>query len=261
MDRDTPLTADGRFLGSVEKAFAVLGAFSHGRPWLGLGEVSRLSNIDKNATQRILFTLRSLGYLRQDPRSRRYGLSARVLDFGASFLAANKIREVADPILQQVNQSCEETVNLTERDGTDVVYVVRYRSRHMVSVDLSVGSRLPIYCTAPGRAILAHMPEQEARDLLGKSKLERRTSTTRTDPEEIMASLAEIREKGYCLSDQDAFIGDISVAAAVFDDTNLAMAAVNIAVPWPQWSVDRVEKELAPIVTDAARSISLALNR
>jgi DNA-binding IclR family transcriptional regulator len=105
------------------------------------------------------------------------------------------------------------------------------------------------------------MPEQEARDLLAKSKLERRTSTTRTDPEEIMASLSEIREKGYCLSDQDAFLGDISVAAAVFDDTNLATAAVNIAVPWPQWSVDRVEKELAPIVTDAARSISLALNR
>ncbi|HTJ56078.1 MAG TPA: IclR family transcriptional regulator [Devosiaceae bacterium] len=260
-EEQTRNAGGGRFLGSVEKAFAVLNAFNVGRKALSLGDVSRISAVDKNATQRVLFTLKSLGYLRQDPQTRLYSLSARMLDFGTSFLAANKIREVAEPILEQVNETCEETVNLTEREGTEVVYVLRYPSRHVVSVDLSVGSRLPIYCTAPGRAILAHLPEQDVGQILSDSRLEARTSTTETDPQAIIASLPDIRAKGYCLTNQEAFVGDISVSAPVFDERNVIAGAINIAVPWPRWQLDRVEAELAPIVVDAARSISLAMKR
>lgn len=253
--------ASGRFLGSVEKAFTVLNAFNTGRKPLSLTEISRTSGVDKNATQRVLFTLKSLGYLRQDPQTRLYSLSARMLDFGTSFLASNRTREVAGPILEAVNARCEETVNLTEREGTEVVYVLRYPSRHVVSVDLSLGSRLPIYCTAPGRAILAHLPVSEALDILMASRLEARTATTKIDPQEIMTSLQNVREKGYCLTNQEAFVGDISVSSPVFDERDAVAGAINIAVPWPRWQLDRVEAELAPIVVEAARSISLSMKR
>lgn len=252
-------TEDGRFLGSVEKTFQVLAAFNTKRKPLGLTEVVRLSGIEKSAAQRVLYTLRVLGYLRQSPTTRHYSLSARMLEFGASFLASSRLHEVAGPILEAVNASCEETVNLTEREGEDVVYVLRYPSKHVVSVDLSTGSRLPIYCTAPGRAILANLDEAEARAILAASDLKSRTPTTKTDPEEIMDACVKVRSLGYSLTNQEAFIGDISVSAPVFDDGNAVVAAVNIAVPWPRWSVERVEAELAPVVVHAARAISLAL--
>ena len=251
--------SSGRFLGSVEKAFSVLSTFNISRRPLSLTELSRLSGIDKNSTQRVLYTLRALGYLRQNAETKLYSLSARMLEFGSAFLALSRTRESAEPILERVAESCEETVNLTEREGTEVVYVLRYPSRHVVSVDLSLGSRLPIYCTAPGRAMLANLPEAEARAILAQSQLDARTATTMTDPEAIMNSLPGIRARGYSLTNQEAFVGDISISSPVFDESNTVVAAVNIAVPWPRWQLDRVEAELGPIVVEAARSISLAM--
>ena len=249
----------GRFLGSVEKAFQVLATFSASRRPLSLTDVARMSGVEKSGTQRVLYTLRQLGYLRQSETTRLYSLSARMLEFGAAFIAANRLHEIAVPILEAVNASCEETVNLSEREGTDVVYVLRYPSRHVVSVNLTAGSRLPIYCTAPGRAILAHLDEEEARAVLAASELLPRTPTTLTDPDLILRSCETVRSLGYCLTNQEAFVGDISVSAPVFDEFGVIAAAVNIAVPWPRWSLEKVEAELAPIVVDAARSISLAM--
>lgn len=250
---------DGRFLGSVEKTFQVLAAFNAKRTPLSLTEVVRLSGLEKSATQRVLYTLRVLGYLRQSPTTRLYSLSARMLEFGASFLASSRLREVAGPILESLNASCEETVNLTEREGADVVYVLRYPSKHVVSVNLSAGSRLPMYCTAPGRAILANLQDTEARAVLAASDRRSRTPTTKTDMEDILEACAKARTHGYSLTNQEAFVGDISVAAPVFDDDETVVAAVNIAVPWPRWSVERVEAELAPLAVGAAQSISFAL--
>ncbi|MCT8970908.1 IclR family transcriptional regulator [Microbaculum marinisediminis] len=252
-------TGDGRFLGSVEKTFQVLSAFNAKRKPLSLTEIVRLSGIEKSAAQRVVFTLRALGYIRQSETTRLYSLSARMLEFGASFIASSHLHEVAGPILEAVNASCEETVNLTEREGEDVVYVLRYPSRHVVSVDLSSGSRLPIYCTAPGRAILAYLDDEEARRILATSDLKSRTPTTKTDPEEILEACARVRAQGYSLTNQEAFVGDISVSAPVFDESGAVLAAVNIAVPWPRWSVERVEAELAPVVVGAANAISLAM--
>jgi len=249
-------TGSGRFLGSVEKAFKVLSAFNERRSPLSQTDVAKLSGVDKNSTQRVLYTLKALGYLRQSPDTRLYSLSARLLEFGTTFLAGSRVREVATPILEEVNRSCEETVNLTEREGTEVVYVLRYPSRHVVSVDLSLGSRLPIYCTAPGRAMLAHLPPHEAREILEESVLDKRTPFTLTDPDAILRSLADVRSMGFCLTNQEAFVGDISVSSPVFDEKGAVVAAVNIAVPWPRWPLDQVEAELAPIVASAARSIS-----
>lgn len=254
-------SSGGRFLGSVQKAFLVLSAFNLQRRPLSLTEVAKLSGVEKSATQRVLYTLKSLGYLRQSPDSRLYSLSARMLEFGASFLAMSRVHEVAGPILEAVNRSCEETVNLTEREGTDVVYVLRYASRHVVSVDLSLGSRLPMFCTAPGRAMMAWLDEGGIRSILQASRLEARTPYTKTDPQEIMHALAETRIKGYCLTDQEAFVGDISVSSPVFDAHGAVIAAVNIAVPWPRWPPPRVEAELAPVVVDAARAVTLAMQR
>ncbi|APH71889.1 hypothetical protein BSQ44_11310 [Aquibium oceanicum] len=252
---------DGRFLGSVEKTFQVLSAFNAKRKPLSLTEVVRLSGIEKSAAQRVLYTLRALGYLRQAEATRLYSLSARMLEFGASYIASSRLHEIAGPILEAVNASCEETVNLTEREGEDVVYVLRYPSRHVVSVDLSTGSRLPIFCTAPGRAILANLPEEEARRILAASDLRSHTPNTKTDPDEILEACARVRTHGYSLSNQEAFIGDISVSAPVFGEDGAVVAAINIAVPWPRWSVERVEAELAPVVVGAAQAVSKALGQ
>src|SRR5690242_11945950 len=110
-----------RFVGSLEKAFKVLEAFTTDPRPLGLTELSRLSGIERSATQRIVFTLKKIGYVRQDLKTKLYSLSPRMLRFGNTFLQANRVQALAAPILKALNEQCEETVNLTELDGTDVV--------------------------------------------------------------------------------------------------------------------------------------------
>jgi PcaR/PcaU/PobR family beta-ketoadipate pathway transcriptional regulator len=250
----------GLFVASVEKAFRVLHLFTSAKVQLSFSEVAQRSGIGKSAAQRFLYTLHTLGYLIQDPASRSYRLSSKLLALSQSYSRTDVLREKASALLEEANRRTEETVNLTVLDGTEVVYILRFPSKHVVSVNLTVGTRLPAFCTAPGRAILAHLEPREADRVLAGSRLLKRTETTRTDPDLIRKALEQARRQGYCITDQEAFVGDISIAAPVFDEAGAVIAAVNVAVPTPRWSMARARRKLAAEVKDVARRISDALS-
>jgi IclR family pca regulon transcriptional regulator len=249
------------FVGSLAKAFQVLDAFAKAKRALRLSEVAPLAGLDRSATQRFVHTLAALGVLRQDPGSRLYSLAPRVLDFSAAFLASAPVREIALPFLEALSRRSEETVNLSELDGEDVVYIARFPSRHVVSVDLALGARLPAWCTAPGRAILAFSDEPRMRALIAAAQLTPRTPHTLTSRRRLNAAIDRARREGFALNDQEAFVGDISVAAPILGPTGAAIAAVNIAVPFPRWSTEEVRRQLAPLVIETAHRISAALQR
>ncbi|HLI14416.1 MAG TPA: IclR family transcriptional regulator C-terminal domain-containing protein [Alphaproteobacteria bacterium] len=244
------------FVNSLAKGFRVLDAFEAKRPNLSLGEIAEASGLDKSAAQRFAYTLEALGYLRKDPESRRYSLSPKVLELGYRYLRADSLVARATPFLAEANKRCEETVNLTELDGSEVVYVARFPSWHAVSVDVVLGTRLPAFCTAPGRAMLAFLPEARARDIILHAERPALTERTVTDPDALMAELARVRRQGWSLADQETFVGDVSTAAPVLDITGQVVAAVNIAVPAARWSAARVRRELTPLVVETAAQIS-----
>jgi len=249
--------SDRLFIGSIGKCFRVLEALgADGQP-MTLTALAAASGLDRSATQRITHTLGRLGYLRQHPDTRAWSLGTRLLEFGHTVLANDRLRACALPLLETLNQRTGETVNLMELEGQEIVYVARFPSRHAVSVDLHVGSRLPAYCTAAGRAILARMREPEARALLAASRRTRLTERTTTDLAGLEALLARVRADGYSVNDQEAFVGDLSVAAAIVDRTGTPVGAINIAVPTPRWQRRALERELAPLVVETARAISL----
>lgn len=238
---DSPL-----FMGSLAKCFQVLEALNTAGRAVGLTELAQLAGLDRSGVQRITHTLRVLGYLRQDPASKAFRLSGRMLEFGYTMLATNELRERAQPHLEVLNRRTSETVNLMELEGDEIVYVSRFPSLHAVSVDLHVGSRLPAFCTAAGRAILSHMDPAEA---FARLKGARRTGMTRftvTDLPGLRQALEAAREQGYALNDQEAFIGDISVAAPLLDRRGHPLGAVNIAVASPRWQLDDVLRRLVP---------------
>jgi IclR family pca regulon transcriptional regulator len=247
---DSPL-----FIASLAKCFQVLEALNTAGRAVGLTELARLSSLDRSAVQRITHTLRVLGYLRQDPASKAFRLSGRMLEFGHTVLATDRVRERAQPHLEALNRRTGETVNLMELEGEEIVYVLRYPSLHAVSVDLHVGSRLPAYCTAAGRAILAQFDAAEA---LVRLKAARRTAMTRftiTDLTGLKRALETVRAQGYALNDQEAFLGDLSVAAPLRDPQGRPLAAVNIAVPTPRWQLQDVLHKLVPQLLKTAAAV------
>lgn len=234
------------FMGSVAKCFQVLEALNAAGRAVGLTELAQLAALDRSGVQRITHTLRVLGYLRQDAATKAFRLSGRMLEFGHTVLATDQLRQRVQPQLEALNRRTGETVNLMELEGHDIVYVARFPSLHAVSVDLHVGSRLPAFCTAAGRAILSHMEPAEAQALL---KAVRRTAMTRftvTDLAGLREALDTARTLGYALNDQEAFIGDISVAAPLLDPRGHPLGAVNIAVPSPRWRLEDVLHKLVP---------------
>ncbi len=256
-----PDPTDRLFVGSIGKCFRVLETLgAHGAP-MTLTALAAAAGLDRSATQRITHTLGVLGYLRQHPESRAWSLGTRLIEFGHAVLSTDGLREVALPHLDALNRRCGETVNLMELEGHEIVYVARFPSRHAVSVDLHVGSRLPAFCTAAGRAILARLREDEVRAVLSAAPRTPMTERTVTALPALSKLLSKARADGYSVNDQEAFAGDLSVAAAILDRADRPIGAINIAVPTPRWHRRALERELAPLVVATARAIALDASR
>jgi DNA-binding IclR family transcriptional regulator len=248
--------ASSLYVQSVEKAMKVLTAFDGSKRQLSLSEISSLTGFDMSATQRFTFTLAALGYLFKDPDSRKYELSPRLLDFTYHYLTSNELVSRATPYLQQLGSETEEATNLTVLDDTDIVFVLRIVSRNVFNAHVITGSRLPAYCTAPGLAILATLPDGEIDDLLSRTNLVPYTSSTVYQPRKIKDRIAQIRRQGYAHTEDEYFVSDISTAAAITNAHGRGIGAVNIAVARSRWHADRDERRFADLVISTASAIS-----
>ncbi|MDX3987953.1 MarR family transcriptional regulator [Achromobacter sp. LC458] len=249
-------TRSSLFVGSTEKAFQVLHAFDGSRRHMTLADIARASGLDRSATQRLVYTLETLGYLRRIPDTRNYGLTPKVLQFSYNYVRANELIDKASPYLLDISRTLGETTNLQELDGHEIVFVARFPGHHLVNVDIAVGSRLPAFFTASGTAILSRLTDEHRREILARTRLDPITPYTEVDPDKLMDRVQRVAEKGYAIIVNETVLGDISVAAPVTDHRGLAVAAINISVPTTRWTVARVEAELAPHVQVAATSIS-----
>ncbi len=253
-DAENPL-----FIGSIGKGFRVLETLKQAARPVALTELAQLAGLNRSVVQRITHTLKALGYLRQHPDTRAYTLSSRLLEFGHTVLAMDRLRERAHRHMEALNRRTGETVNLMKLEDDEIVYIARFPSLHAVSVDLHVGSRLPAFCTAAGRAILSRLDPEIAREHLARSTRTAMTPHTVTELPGLQQTLADARRLGYALNDQEAFIGDISLAAPLIDRFGAPVGAVNIAVPSPRWGLNEVRRTLAPQVLATARSINSEL--
>lgn len=247
---------DGLTVLSVEKAFRVLECFKADSQSLSLTQIANLTDLDKSAAQRFTHTLTNLGYLRKDPDTKRFELTPRTLNIGYVYTRTNTLVKRAMPYLLHLSKETGETVNLTFLDDTDIVFVARFLSRHVLNTDVTIGSRMPAYCTAPGRAILAFLPDQERNAILDRSHLSAITPHTIWKREEIVTALEKCRKDGYATAFEEVFAGDASVAAPVRNMEGRVLAAVNIATSTTRFTPAEVVKKFAPLAVAAARAIA-----
>ena len=246
------------FIGSTEKTFQVLHAFDGPSRHMTLSDIARAADLDRSATQRVVHTLETLGYLYRVPETRNYGLTSKVLQFSYNYIRANDLIDKASPYLLDISRHLGETTNLQELDDHEIVFVARFPGRHLVNVDIVVGARLPAMFTASGIAILSRLSEQRVRQVLAKTPLEPMTHYTETNPDKLLERIRVAARRGYAMVESETVLGDISVAAPITDHGGTAVAAINISVPTTRWTVERAEAELAKHVQVAATSISKA---
>lgn len=255
----TTLKDSRDFIESLSRGLTLLSSLAESSTSLSLTEISKQLRLSKSTVQRLIYTLKTLGYIDREEETKKYRLGGKALSFALSMVKNLDLRRVAYPILQKTSKEIGETVNLAILDGTEIVYVERIKTEQILNINLQVGSRLPAYCTSMGKAMLAFLPEERLDDLLKKMRLVPHTPHTITSKEALKNELRKVRAQGFATNNEELSLGLRSTAAPIRDYRGEVIAAVNIAVPSIRISQKQLETVLAKKVVETARQISLSL--
>lgn len=207
---------------------ALLRAFRPDDHQVALAELVRRTGMHKATAHRLAGQLVELRLL--DRVEGGYRLSGGLFELGMMASLERSLLEMAMPFLQDLYERTHETVHLGVRDGHDVLYVAKIGGHRAMSAPSRTGGRLPMYCTAIGKAMLAFSPpELQAAVLSGP--LPRRTAHTIAAPGMLRTQLERIPERGVSFEREESTLGIVCVAAPVLDEDNLAVAAISVAGP------------------------------
>jgi DNA-binding IclR family transcriptional regulator len=222
-----PARAETR-LTAAQRVLAVLEVFDPEHLLLTLSEISRRAGLSLSTTHRLVGELRDWGALERSDDG-RYAIGMRVLELGALEPQGLRLRNVALPFLGDLHAAVSADVNLSVRDGADVVYVESIRSRHGAPVLTRLGGRWPLHATATGQVLLAHaQPELQERVLSGA--LKRFTPKTVVEAGELRRTIAEVRRVGYAVVDESITAGAVAVAVPVRGPADRIVAAVGVTI-------------------------------
>jgi DNA-binding IclR family transcriptional regulator len=241
----------------VRNAVAVLRCFSPQEPALGVNEIARRVGLDRSTVSRLLQTMVELGLVAKDGASGSYRLGLGLVELAGTALVGLNIRTVARDEMHQLNRALRETVNLAILDLGEAVIIEHLPSPEPIGALGWVGRRHPAYCTAVGKALLAHAGEPVVAAVLA-GPLRAYTPQTVTDPVRVRRDLADVRARGYAVNRmefQDALHG---VAAPVFDHRGQVAAALGVAGPAYRLTEPRIQ-EIGDIVAGAAARLSRQL--
>ncbi|WP_432256767.1 IclR family transcriptional regulator domain-containing protein [Limimaricola sp. AA108-03] len=215
-------------IAAFTKGLRVIEAFDAGHPRLSVAETATRTGLDRATARRCLLTLAAEGYAAHD--GKYFTLTPRVLRLGMAALATLPLAQIVQPWLDQLSERVGQSASVAIRDDTEIVYLARAAQKRVMSIGLMPGSRLPAHCTSLGRVLLAALPEPQARALVERSDLAPRTALSLTDPEEIMARVAQARRDGFAIIDQEVEIGLRSIAVPLIDARGRVVAALNIGM-------------------------------
>lgn len=257
-----PSLREPRYSQSLERGLAILGCFTPKRPVLGIADIADELGMSRSTTHRYVITLVALGYLEQGA-SRKYRLGLRVTDLGMSALNSTGLREHAHPYLEELRQRTSYTTSLGVLEGTEVLYVDRVRSFRRGpgkgEVHLHTGSRVPAYCTAMGKLLLANLPDAEQRDLIAAMKLTKQGPNTITSKKALREELDEIQTAAFAVEDEELAPELYAIAAPVRNEAREVVAAVNLEASTSAIALEELVDALGPHLVSTADRISARL--
>ncbi len=257
-----PDLSEPRYSQSLERGLAILKCFTPKNPVLGIVDIAERLGMSRSTTHRYVTTLVALGYLEQGA-SRKYRLGLRVTDLGMSALNATGLREQAHADLTELSHRAGYTTSLAVLEGGEIVYVDHVQSfrrgQRDVEPKLGLGSRLPAYCTALGKVLLAYMPERERREPLAKTNGDNRGPNAITSKGILRDELVQVLDEGFAVEDEELASGRIAIAAPVLDESNEIAAAIDMTAATPGITTEELASALGPHLISTADRISARL--
>ncbi|SHE75496.1 transcriptional regulator, IclR family [Caldanaerobius fijiensis DSM 17918] len=243
---------------SLDRAIQILEVLGNNPSGMGVSELSRVVNLPKSTVHRILDTLLQKGYVEKNSEKEKYKLGLKIVELSNKILANMELRSEARPYLEELMNYVNEVVHLCVlRDG-EMVYIDKVECPNPIRMYSQIGRRIPVHCTAVGKATLAFLPKDEVIRILEMKGMPRKTQNTITDLQQLLNHLEEVRRLGYAVDDIEHEEGIRCVAAPIFDGTGQVVAAISVAGPDFRITIERIP-ELADKVREVAQKISQRL--
>ena len=246
-----------QFVQSFARGLSVIRAFGSKTSEMTLTEVAGRTGLTRAGARRILLTLQHLGYVAAIDR--KFYLTPRILDLGYAYLSSMKLWDFAEPAMEELVDKVHESCSVSVLDGVEIVYVMRVPTRKIMTINLSIGSRLPAFCTSMGRVLLGDLDDEALDTVLSQSELNARTKRTVINPTRLKKIIADDRKKGWSLVDQELEEGLCSIAVPLIDSNSRTIAAMNIGANVTRTSSADLIKKVLPELLAAANKINTAL--
>ncbi|QXJ26663.1 IclR family transcriptional regulator [Actinomadura graeca] len=237
----------------MERAFELLEHLADAGGEMALSELTEVSGLPMPTIYRLMRTLVSHGYVRQEP-SKRYALGPRLIRLGEG--ASRLLGTWARPVLSRLVDDVGETANMAVLEGDEAVYVAQVPSKHSMRMFTEVGRRVQPHCTGVGKALLSQLPDQRVREILTRTGMDAHTPNTFTDPETLITELARIREQGYAVDEEEQEIGVRCIAVPLRGAP--ALTALSVSGPSARMTRETVI-DVVPIMRDAAERFTKEL--
>lgn len=247
------------FIEALARGLEVIAAFRPGRPVITLADVAAATGLARPTARRILLTLIDLGYVRSTgsaPGQAGFALTPRVLELGTAYVHSMGLWEIARPHMERLVARTHESSSIAQLDGSDVVYVARVSVPKIVTLAVDIGTKFPALPTSLGKVLLAALSPEEVDRTLAEPSRSGIAPRWQPDRAERDAELAQVRARGWALTDEKLAPGIRSVAAPLRDGTGRVVAALNVNAHAAETSVDRLVQEYLPLLLTTAGEIS-----
>ncbi len=247
LDAHAPLKRD--IVAGLEKGLAVIEAFDQERPRLTISEVATRTGLTRAAARRYLLTLTHLGFVHQERKM--FALAPRVLRLAQSYLHSARLPRVVQPALTELANMLKEASAASVLDDTDIICIAATSAGRNVSATLQPGIRVPAYCTANGRVLVAALSDAQVEAWLSHQTLRALTPHTITRPDRLRAELQCTRERGYATVDQEMELGMRTLAVPLSNWRGDTVAAINLTVHASRMSIEDLVVSGLPALRDA----------
>lgn len=241
----------------MAKGMAVLESFDTERQRLNATLAAQRAGITRAAARRHLLTLAHLGYLETD--GSYFWLAPKVLRFSGSYLASARLPRAIQPTLNRLAVQTGESFSAVVRDGDEVVIVARSGTLRMLAYGLHLGARLPAHATSTGRVLLAAEPRAVFNAWMKGRQLPRLTSHTQTEPRAFRALVDAARRADYAVAIEEHELGVHALAVPLRNMQGQTVAALNVVASPGRLGRDAMERELLPLLLEAARELRALL--
>jgi len=249
---------DNDFVTALARGLAVLNSFSDRKRHMSIADVSHRTGIARATVRRSLYTLAKLGFVHED-ESRRYVLRPKVLTFGHAYLSGTPMALLAQPVLDRLSETIQQSCSLAVPEGDEIIYVARSNSSRILNPVFNVGRRLPAYCTSIGVIAWAYRPEAELEAYLARGRFIAFTPNTVTSREELRTLFKAARQAGYASSDQQMQPHFRTLAVPVRNTVGTVVAGMNVIIPHERLSIQQMIAKFVEPLRIAAAELSTAL--